>query len=128
MADIISGVLDNKTTDEFVTQNAEIDDDTPDWAARATETVTGYVGTVRDKTTGPVLVASRYAVYVVAIALLGFVVAILLLMLMLRILVLLTGMLPFVEEGSPWFAYLMVGAIFVITGMVLWRKKESDLP
>lgn len=83
-----------------------------------------YVGTVRDKTTGPALVASRMLVYVLAMALIAMVLAVLLLVLFVRLLVSLTSLLPFVESGETWLAYYILGGIFILIGAVLWRKKE----
>ena len=96
-----------------------------DWPARASATVAQYVGTVRDKTTGPALVASRYAVYALALALIGAVLAVLLLVLMVRVLVSATAHLPFVNEGEVWLAYYILGFGFLLVGMLLWRKKEG---
>ena len=96
-----------------------------DWPARASATVVQYVGTVRDKTTGPALVASRNVVYFVAIGLIAFVAAILALLLLVRILVSVTAYLPFVEAGESWLAYLILGVIFLASGLLLWRKKEA---
>jgi len=95
-----------------------------DWAAKATETVVQYVGTVRDKTTGPALAASRVAVYMLAISLIASVVAVLLLVLLVRLLVTVTGFLPFVGAGETWFAYEILGLLFLGGGLFLWRKKE----
>lgn len=95
-----------------------------DWPAKASATVVQYVGTVREKTTGPALVASRYAVYSVAMVLIALVLAVLLLVLLIRLLVTTTALLPFVEEGETWMAYYILAAIFVLAGAVLWRKKE----
>ncbi len=95
-----------------------------DWPAKASATIVEYVGTVRAKTTGPALVASRYAVYSLPMALIALMLAILLLVLLIRLLVVATGLLPFVESGETWLAYYVLGAIFVIGGAVLWRKKE----
>lgn len=99
--------------------------DGDDWPAKASATIVHYVGTVRDRTTGPALVASRYAVYVLAMALIGIVLAVLLLLLLVRVLVAATGELPFVDQGETWLAYYLLGAIFVLGGAILWRKKES---
>lgn len=99
-------------------------DGADDWPAKASATIVQYVGTVRAKTTGPALVASRYAVYVLAMALIAMVLAVVLLVLLIRLLVTATGLLPFVEEGETWLAYYIVAAIFVLAGAVLWRKKE----
>lgn len=99
--------------------------DGDDWPARASATVVQYVGTVRDKTTGPALVASRTVVYLLAMALIGVVVAILGLVLAIRVLVSATAYVPSVDEGETWLAYFILGAIFVLGGAFLWRKKES---
>lgn len=95
-----------------------------DWPAKATATVVHYVGTVRDATTGKALVASRTVVYALAMALIGLVLAVLLLLILIRLLVAVTAYLPFVEAGESWFAYYLLGGIFVIVGAILWRKKE----
>ena len=95
-----------------------------DWPAKASETIVQYVGTVRAKTTGPALVASRYAVYSIAMVLIALVLAVLMLVLLVRLLVTATALLPFVEEGETWMAYYILAAIFVIGGGILWRKKE----
>lgn len=96
-----------------------------DWPSKASATVVHYVGTVRDRTTGPALVASRYAVYVLAMALIAVVLAVLMLLLMVRLLVSATGELPFVDQGETWLAYYILGALFVLGGAILWRKKEA---
>lgn len=99
--------------------------DEDDWPARASATVVHYVGTVRDKTTGPALVASRYAVYALAMALIALVLVVLLLLLVVRLLVAATNELSFVDDGETWLAYYILGALFVLGGAVLWRKKDS---
>ena len=106
-------------TEEFLGNNAE------DWPAKASSTVVGYVGTVRDKTTGPALTASRNVVYLLAIGLIAFVMLIIALVLLVRVLVVATGYAPFVEPGETWLAYLILGGLFLLVGMFLWRKKEA---
>lgn len=97
-----------------------------DWAAKATTTVVGYVDTVREKSTGPALVVSRYAVYGLVIALLAVVLAILLLIFLVRSMVALTAwIMPFIDDGEVWLAYLVLGAIFTAGGMLLWRGKGA---
>ncbi|MGF1598780.1 MAG: hypothetical protein ACFCVK_17935 [Acidimicrobiales bacterium] len=96
-----------------------------DWPARATATVVQYVGTVRDKTTGPALRASRTAVYAAAIALIGLVVAVLALVLVVRVVVAGTNELPGIDDGETWLAYVILGVVFVVAGLFLWRKKEA---
>jgi hypothetical protein len=96
-----------------------------DWPAKAADTVVRYVGTVREKTTGPALVASRYLVYALAMGLIALVLIVLLLLLLVRLVVAATNELPFVDDGETWLAYYILGAIFVLFGALLWRKKES---
>lgn len=96
-----------------------------DWPARASATIVEYVGTVRDKTTGPALSASRSVVYILAMALIAVVVAILGLVLAVRVLVSATAYVPGVELGETWLAYLILGVLFILGGLVLWRKKEA---
>lgn len=96
-----------------------------DWPSKASSTVVQYVGVVRDKTTGPALVASRNAVYLLAISLIAIVFLILLLVLLVRLLVSATALLPFVEPGETWLAYFIIGGVFLIGGAWIWRKKES---
>jgi hypothetical protein len=100
--------------------------ETDDWPARASATIVQYVGTVRDKTTGPALAASRNMVYLLAIGLIGLVVAILGLVLVIRLLVVATSYVPGVNPDETWLAYLILGAFFLLAGVVLWRKKEAD--
>ncbi len=94
-----------------------------DWPAKTSEMVVHYVGSVREKTTGPALVASRYAVYFLAIGLIASVLLILALILLLRVLVLATGYLPFIDAGEPWLAYVILGVIFTLVGGLLWKKR-----
>ena len=96
-----------------------------DWPARASATIVQYVGTVRDKTTGPALAASRNMVYLLAMGLISIVVAILALVLFVRLLVVATGYVPGVDQGETWLAYLILGSIFLLAGIGLWRKKEK---
>ena len=98
--------------------------DGDDWPARASATIVQYVGTVRDKTTGPALSASRNIVYILAMALIGVIVAILALVLLVRFLVTVTAYVPGVAEGETWLAYFVLGGIFLLIGAWLWRKKE----
>jgi len=96
-----------------------------DWAGRATATVVGYVDTVRSATTGKAMVASRYAVYALAMALIGLVIGIMLLVVQVRLDGSLFALLPGIEPGETRPSYLLIGAIFLFGGMFLWRKKEQ---
>ncbi len=99
---------------------------TDDWAARATSSITQYVGQVRDRTTGPALVASRTVVYMMAIGLIGLVLLIVALLLLFRLLVVASGeLLPFVEPDESWLAHYVLGGIFLGVGLFFWRKKDQ---
>jgi hypothetical protein len=87
--------------------------------------VVRQVGTVRDKTTGPVLSGSRFVVYGLAMALIGLVIGVLALILAVRLLVTATGYVPGVEPGETWLAYLILGGIFLLAGVLLWRRKDQ---
>ena len=106
------------------TTDSSPDAEDNDWPARASATVVQYVGTVREKTTGPALVASRSVVYLVTMALIGAMILILALILLVRMLVSVTAYVPGVEPGETWLAYLLLGSVFAIVGLVLWRMKE----
>ncbi|MEL7156793.1 MAG: hypothetical protein AAFN30_09365 [Actinomycetota bacterium] len=106
------------TPDQFVQQASD------DWPAKASATIVQYVGTVRDKTTGPALSASRVAVYALAMGLIALVLAFLALILLVRVLVVATGYVPGVGAGETWLAYYILGALFMLPGLFLWRKKE----
>ncbi len=95
-----------------------------DWPTKASATIVQYVGTVRDKTTGPALVASRYAVYALAMALIAIMLAVLLLVLLVRLLVTATALFSFVDAGETWLAYYILAFLFIVGGALLWRKKE----
>ena len=96
-----------------------------DWPARASASIVDYVGQVRDKTTGPALVASRTAVYAVAIAMIAFVILIVLLLGLFRLLVVGSGYLPFVEPDESWVAHYVLGGIFLLAGIFLWHKRDQ---
>ena len=95
-----------------------------DWPARASATIVQYVGTVRDKTTGPALSVTRTMVYALAMGLIGLVVLVLALILLVRVLVAATAYIPGVGNGEPWLAYAIIAVLFWIVGAVLWRMKE----
>lgn len=109
--------------DPFSTTDSS-DDASDDWPARASATVVQYVETIRDKTTGPAITASRYVVYLLAVALIAVIVAIIGLVLTVRLLVSATAYAPGVEPGETWLAYLIIGVIFCLAGLWAWRKKE----
>ncbi len=96
-----------------------------DWPARATATAVGYVDRVRDLATGRALSASRIAVFAVAMAFAAVTAVLLLLILVIRLLVWATDFIPGVETGETYVAYLIIGTIFVVAGVLTGRKAVS---
>ncbi len=89
-----------------------------DWPAQAATSIEQLVTTVRDRTTVPALTAARAIVYtLVGVPLL--VAAFVLLVISLVRLV--NNYLP----GGVWAAYLLLGGIFVIGGLILWAQRGS---
>jgi hypothetical protein len=84
-----------------------------EWPSQIADTIVDTVGTVRDKTAGPAVRASRAIVYGLAAGILGVVAIVILLILLIR---LADNYLP----GPLWIVYLLLGGIFTIGGVVLW--------
>ena len=94
-------------------------DSTPDWPQQATETIVGLVDNVKYKTTQPATKAVRAIVYGIVILILGVPAVI---MLMVGIVHLLSQASASVGLGV-WLVYLVLGTIFSIAGLILWRKR-----
>ena len=89
-----------------------------DWADQAADTVVRVVDTVREKTTGPVLTAARAIVYGIIGAFAALVALIVLVIALIRIL---DVYLP----GEVWSAYLLLGVVFAVGGLFVWRKRYA---
>ena len=81
------------------------------------------VDNVRDKTTGPVQTVARGAVYGLVAAILGVVVVVLLIIFFIRLLVVLVD--EFIPWGGIWLPYLILGVIFLIAGILLFRRRRQ---
>ncbi len=103
-----------------VSTNFATDDD---WPVKAANTVVGYVDKTKLATTGKALVLSRAVVYLLSAALLGLFVAVLVLVFIVRLLAAATAELPFISDGEVWLAYYIMSAVFIIAGLLLWRKR-----
>jgi hypothetical protein len=93
-----------------------------DWPAQAADSIERFVGTVRDKTTGPALTAARAVVYGMFAAIIGTAVLILAIVGAVR---LIDNYLPdaWFGEDHMWATYLILGAVFLIAGIVLWMLR-----
>lgn len=89
-----------------------------DWPAQATDAIVNVVGTVRDRTTGPITTIARGIVFGVFAGALGIVVAVMLIIAAIR---LLNAALP----SGVWLAYLVLGLVFVLAGALVFRKRNQ---
>ena len=88
-----------------------------DWPSRAADTVEQVVDSVRSKTTGPAIIASRAVVYGFVGVVLGVIALILLLVSAIR---LLDSYLP----RGVWLPDLILGVVLGLGGALLWRKRR----
>jgi hypothetical protein len=93
-----------------------------EWPAQAADRIVDLVDTVRDKTTGPLQKAARAAVYGLVAVILGVVVVVLVIILAIRVLDVLVD--EFVPWGGIWLPYLILGAIFIVAGSFLFRRRR----
>lgn len=101
------------TRDSFLDAGREPNE--PDWPTQATTTVVNLVAIARDKTTGSVLNIARALVFGLLAAILALTVGILLLIVTIRLLAEITG--------RVWLVYLILGFIFTIAGLIVFRKR-----
>lgn len=90
---------------------------TGDWATKLVDELEGFVDTLTSKTTKPIRTVARALVYGLLVA--GLALAILLLVIIgaVRGLTNLLG-------GRVWAADALLGGIFSLGGMLLWRKRH----
>jgi hypothetical protein len=89
-----------------------------DWPAQAATSIEQLVTTVRDRTTVPILTAARAIVYALVG---GTLIMASLLMLVVCLIRLLDNYLP----GEVWVAYLVLGSVFVLIGLILWTQRGT---
>ena len=83
---------------------------------KATNTFVNLIDSVRNKTTGPILGLARACVYGVILTVSATITVIFLLIGLIR---LVNIALP----GSVWSAYLALGVVFYIVGVLLWSRR-----
>ena len=98
--------------------------DTADWPVQAADTIERVVQNVRDKTTGPAINAARWLVAGVLLLIPVTMVVVLLIVLLAR---LLNVYLPesVFGEDHMWAAYLILGGVISVVGLVLLSKRSS---
>jgi hypothetical protein len=88
-----------------------------EWPAKAADLVVEVIDSVRDKTTAPVLTLARGVVYGTAIAFLAITSVVLLIVALIRFI---DVWLP----GDVWSAYLLLGTLMLVGGLVLWATRR----
>lgn len=88
----------------------------PDWAAQTADAIERLVGSVRAKTAEPLERIARGLVYGLVAGIVGVAAMVLAAVVLVRVLELL---LP----GEVWSAHALTGGIFVLGGLLLWRKR-----
>ena len=98
-----------------------------DWAAQAADTIERAVENVRDRTTGPAITVARAVVYGTFAALVGLAALVLATIGSVR---LIDNYLPDAVFGEEhmWAAFLIIGLVFVIAGVVLWARRYGPGP
>ena len=97
----------------------------PNWANETTEQVVRLVGNVREKTTVPVIHVARGLVFGVLAAFLGVFAFLALLIGLTRAL---QALLDLGMSGprSVYVSYLIMGGIFCLVGLFLFRKRRAE--
>jgi hypothetical protein len=88
-----------------------------DWTVQVADTIESVVGSVRDKTAVPLETVARALVYGIVIATLGVTALVLGTIMAVRL-------LSYVLE--VWAAYAIIGGLFTLAGMFLWRKRRPS--
>ena len=88
-----------------------------DWAAQTADTIERVVGSVRGKTAEPLDRIARVLVYGIVAAILGVAALVLLAVAAVRA-------LDTAIPGEVWSAHAVVGGIFTLAGLFLWRKRS----
>jgi hypothetical protein len=96
----------------------------PNWATETTDKLVSVIDNVRSQTTQKVVYAARGAVFGVIALMLGTVIAVILFAGLLR------GTQALLELAVDWdravyLSYLIIGALFSLVGLFLFRKRNA---
>jgi uncharacterized BrkB/YihY/UPF0761 family membrane protein len=95
----------------------------PNWATDVTDSVVRMVGTVRDKTTRPLVNATRTIVLALLAAVLGLVALVLFVIAFTRGIQAVLEW-PFDHDTAVWASYLIAGGIVTLAGLFVLRKRH----
>jgi len=90
-----------------------------DWPTKATDAVETLVAVLRDKTVRPATLVARALIFGIIIFAAAVTVVTLLSIALIRLLTV------YVFNGRVWAADLLVGALFVVVGLVAWSKRST---
>ena len=113
-----SEVFAKRTT----TPNAPGPEGGEDWAATTADAIERAVQSVRAKTADPLERVVRLVVYGLLAGIVGIAIAVLLTVAAFRGLV---ELLDLVWKPEVWLAYVILGGIFVIVGLLVWTRRTS---
>ncbi len=89
-----------------------------DWPAAATDAIVNAVDAVRDRTTGPIMIAARALVFgLFAVSLAVTVIT----MLVIAAIHFLDEVLPF----SIWLPYLVLGVLLLVSGALVFQRRNA---
>jgi hypothetical protein len=88
-----------------------------DWTTEATDFIEQTVALARDRTVVPARIATRAVVYGLLAALIALPAIVMLIIAAFRGLVLL-------YQGRVWAAYITLGGIFILGGLLSWSKRN----
>lgn len=88
-----------------------------DWTVQVADTIESVVGSVRNKTAVPLETVARALVYGIIVSAMGVAALVLGTILSVRV-------LGYVLE--IWAAYAILGGLFTVGGMFLWRKRRRQ--
>ena len=97
----------------------------PNWAADLADTVERVVGTVRDKTTKPIVTVTRALVYGLLATILGIAAIVLLIVMLTRGTQELLDQIKVRRSAAVYISYLAVGGIFSLLGLFVLSKRYS---
>jgi hypothetical protein len=93
-----------------------------DWATTTADTIERLVDSVRSKTAEPAERVARFVVYGTLATIVGVAAGVLATVALFRGIVVL---LDVVWQPEVWLAYLILGGMFLLAGMFLWRKRTT---
>ena len=91
-----------------------------DWPSRAADLVDTVVALVRDKTVRPITLVARALVFGIVVLAASVVTVALVSIALVRLLTV------YAFQGRVWASDLLVGALFVVVGMVAWSQRTRS--